>query len=176
MENRNILKCAKCAKVYQQKRSYESHVAICGINKRFQCENCDCAYSALFSLERHVREKHEPPTKKPLVECEKCGKCFDSPVSLKEHAISHGKQCGECGKVFSSAYNLRRHVVVLHKNVSFLLLFCFSFQFTKVSSHSQLTKDTPIIPAQRLPIDHVSLSFLLFTFKLYFCHMPHSKL
>ncbi|XP_040022211.2 zinc finger protein 1035 [Gasterosteus aculeatus] len=66
-------------------------------------------------------EKSTAATSGLVLSCRFCGKCFDTPESLKKHLCSHRGEkpyrCLECGKVFKKRANLIGHKIVHRRRI-----------------------------------------------------------
>ena len=65
--------------------------------RSFRCYLCQKKFNTTRKLNIHFKETHEG------LDCEECGKGFNSPLSLKKHSYMHSAckyPCNVCGKKF----------------------------------------------------------------------------
>ena len=74
----------------------------------FKCSKCDTHTSSLKELNAHFIETHHQ------VNCDICGKGFNTPRSLRKHRYSHVEEdsqfkCRSCDKMFPFESQLKSH-------------------------------------------------------------------
>ena len=74
----------------------------------FKCSKCDTRTSSLKELNMHFIETHHQ------VNCDICGKGFNTPRSLRKHRYSHVEEdsqykCRSCDKMFLFESQLKSH-------------------------------------------------------------------
>uniref|UniRef100_A0A670JY05 Uncharacterized protein n=1 Tax=Podarcis muralis TaxID=64176 RepID=A0A670JY05_PODMU len=105
---RRHLKCLKCGKSFNSKRSLTSHQKTHSRKKSYQCLECGKSFSQSSYLISHQRTHREKP-----YQCLECGKRFSRNFHLTSHQRTHSGekpyQCIECGKSFSQKGPLTSH-------------------------------------------------------------------
>ncbi|XP_065092499.1 zinc finger protein 595-like [Ochlerotatus camptorhynchus] len=104
--------------------SYNGHLSLHDSSGRpLQCNFCTLRYSTRKGLEVHetrahgAPRKHQPQKKRNRqIQCEHCGKVFNSTSSIQEHKLvvhqqGIAAQCKICLKAFSHKSNLNRHML-----------------------------------------------------------------
>ena len=97
----------------------ENRKRIRGGNRKkssFICTQCGVTTTRKFSLEDHMKAKHNVGTK---IQCTHCERQFASKSKLKQHIenkhIGNRFICSHCGLTTSDKYSLRDHTISKHK-------------------------------------------------------------
>lgn len=123
--------CPKCAKLFLNKSMFESHRRTCGLSaaekmalKRYSCEHCFYKSDNKKCLSNHIQAAHSRHNLN-LRTCERCNRCYASPICLKAHQRRCGKSlivrnvdkvlsCDECNYRTYSKAHLVRHIHGMH--------------------------------------------------------------
>ena len=88
-------------------------------NRRFACNQCDKAYSAETSLQRHVRATHEGFKHS----CNECDKHYTDQTGLRHHMNVVHKgilyNCKQCPYGGTTPFNLQSHIESVHEGVRY---------------------------------------------------------
>ena len=115
--------CDICDKRFSHVEMVESHKTS-QHKLKIKCGFCPKMFTLVESKVQHEKLIHLRTTKrmrKPLYECDECGKCFVKPSTLKIHRRVHDDEsnngqyaCGTCGHLCGSKTLLRRHETQHH--------------------------------------------------------------
>ena len=144
--------CPQCGRVFNQRCNKLRHMLTVHKNGEqwHSCQYCTCKFKSTQALKNHVSKRHEERSytcqncifvtkeKAEMVqhkkthavnECNKCGRKFKRPWSLKIHveAVHEGKKakCEICSFETSSTSHLRKHKIKMHDQIgSFVCYIC----------------------------------------------------
>ena len=102
--------CKLCNKVVVRKH-FKQHALIHSEERKYQCSNCEKAFTLPHDLKRHNRiHTGERP-----FECYKCEKRFRVNAYLKTHLMIHEGvkpfKCNTCGQDFTQSSDMKRHML-----------------------------------------------------------------
>lgn len=107
--------CPHCETVCTRQRDYEVHLRTHTNEKPFECEQCGMAFSADYTLIRHIRQVHEQERDH---QCQICDESFFTRTHLKRHMLTHSKilnfTCTLCQESFSRKDTLDLHILNKH--------------------------------------------------------------
>ena len=113
-EQEKDLICVECNLFYVSVNSFKKHMYVFHDGKKpFACSICGRGHSNKDNLKKHIELKHKS------IQCEKCGKIYNSKHSLEMHEKDvHSKSfiCEHCSKFFGSQEKLRYHIRLSHGN------------------------------------------------------------
>ncbi|KAL7732482.1 hypothetical protein ACLKA6_004438 [Drosophila palustris] len=124
-------KCAvgKCEKTYARANLLRAHLEEAHLNcvTTYPClePNCHKVYTALRSLNYHVRRQHtteDKESEKATHTCEKCGKSYGRRAHLTRHQWVHKSKgeckfaCDYCVQRFYTNQNLKDHILRNHSH------------------------------------------------------------
>ena len=115
-DERNPLKCAKCAKIFPCQAKLQYHIMQYLNVKPYQCEECKKRFSKSYVLTRHIKNAHTG-NKEKIFECTKCNRRFISSNELKHHIFVHKApqfKCKICDRVYKHKKNLTSHMRLDH--------------------------------------------------------------
>ena len=143
VKNRRIIKnaqgesvtCEKCFKVFKDKYNMKQHVQNVHEDiRKYKCKLCNAGFHKMSGLKKHMEKEtscietpdskdgaHED--KKILFQCERCGKDFNSKVTLRTHmkhiheGIGKDFHCEKCSYTAYSQSILNNHIQVVHEGV-----------------------------------------------------------
>jgi len=98
--------CPDCDLRFIHQRNMKKHRKVVHNGVRYQCTQCDCNFRSKYTLNCHIKRKHEVKTK------------LSSPASPPP-AYSLDHQCLKCDKSFGSRTNMMRHYNVIHEGMRF---------------------------------------------------------
>ena len=86
-------------------------------NRRFACNQCDKAYSAETSLQRHVKATHEGFR----YSCNECDKHYTDQSALRIHnkTVHNPIECKECPFITATTKRLEEHIQKVHEGVRY---------------------------------------------------------
>lgn len=121
--------CGHCGLTFQKnylaKHSASAHGVDVEETLKFACKYCPKRYEFVYSLKKHMTQKHFPEKKEYF--CEVCPKVFSTRESLVRHNKIHGSKkykCPRCPKVFNSEMNVRQHLRGIHYPPAFECKLC----------------------------------------------------
>ena len=77
------VRCDTCGKVYDKKRSLNSHISDTHEQKQYACEICKKIFTRGFVLKTHILAKHS--NGKKLFKCEVCPCAYKGKLALMNH-------------------------------------------------------------------------------------------
>ena len=113
--------CEICYKVFHRKAQLSIHMHLkhnqSGSFHKYSCDECDKTYFEKSSLKYHKLVTHGNHEK---MQCDRCERQFQSPLTLKRHMQNHDNvklDCRNCDKTFSRKDLLNRHIKMQHNDV-----------------------------------------------------------
>ena len=97
----------------------------------YRCDRCEATFDTRGQLDDHVAAKHE-------AKCATCDRVFSNLAALKSHARTHEErdlECERCGKRFQSKKLLATHLVRLPESIASCitgLQMFYSFYFISI--------------------------------------------
>ena len=86
---------------------------------KFECQECDKAYSKDAHLKAHIQSAHEGVR----YACNQCEKQFTHESALTRHiqSVHEGVKyvCNQCGKQYTTQSDLTRHIQSVHEGVKY---------------------------------------------------------
>ncbi|XP_039950356.1 uncharacterized protein LOC120768000 [Bactrocera tryoni] len=122
-EHRDLIFCNICEKFMTGHDSLKNHMrkheqerdSKSVANRNFVCDKCGKKFSGRTSLTDHVRSDCG---RKPLYQCNVCGKHLTTAGILKTHLLLHKDdtpyQCDKCGKTFKVKAQYKTHIKTRH--------------------------------------------------------------
>ena len=117
-EDKDLISCDKCPKVFSNKQSlashkYNAHSTTPLVKKSFPCPQCEKVFGKPWVLKDHIKTRHENNT--PF-KCDQCHRSYGTKSRLTTHKFNTHRQvkCEECGQQICSAFMLRRHKATVH--------------------------------------------------------------
>jgi uncharacterized C2H2 Zn-finger protein len=83
---------------------------------QYRCKKCPKTFQSHYLRTNHVHKEHLNIS----YDCKDCDKVFNTPASLRQHNLGHGKtlhQCEKCPKAFRRRSYLLRHIETKHENL-----------------------------------------------------------
>lgn len=128
--------CEPCKKFFYEIYRYEGHMKQVheGVQKPFQCRECDKIYSKYKNLTYHIAENHTEKSCKSY-RCEECNKNFKTNETLRQHMRNQHSElkidkfrekpnadsreltrtiCDQCGFIAAHQYTLAQHIKNKH--------------------------------------------------------------
>ncbi|OXA38289.1 Zinc finger protein 26 [Folsomia candida] len=120
--NKKDFLCPQCGKVFRSNRNLKLHMLEVHGQKEDKhiCPHCGISCSRKWSLDQHIRMKHETPAEKRF-ECQTCGKSYRQEPNFRQHMQMHTDErrkdfeCPICSKVFARKENVKLHLKAVHK-------------------------------------------------------------
>ncbi|XP_061919216.1 zinc finger protein 668 [Entelurus aequoreus] len=101
--------CRVCLKVFFTNKALADHVTRAHWQDEFyECDLCKRVFTCVADCQDHINLHQSTPD----VVCEKCGRHFDTPTSLKRHRMSSCYiifKCTDCPKTFNKKDALLKH-------------------------------------------------------------------
>lgn len=94
-----LIECALCSTSFNDKTSYDQHIASKHPPKPFKCAPCGVEFSSAEALSIHYKHFAVHP------KCPQCGSAFIDSTQLKLHQAIHPK-CSQCGSIFLNRAHL----------------------------------------------------------------------
>ncbi|KAI0765244.1 hypothetical protein C8Q74DRAFT_1318661 [Fomes fomentarius] len=104
-----LIECALCSTSFDNKTSYDQHVASKHPPKPFKCAPCGVDFSSAEALSIHYKHFAVHP------KCPQCGSAFIDQTQLKLHQAIHPK-CSQCGSIFLNRAHLEEFASVADRN------------------------------------------------------------
>ncbi|KAG4072165.1 hypothetical protein HA402_015664 [Bradysia odoriphaga] len=123
--------CQVCGKAFLSNYKLKDHFNVHdkANRKSFQCTQCDKRYSAIQSLDFHVKLIHNKDGNMKRVICEYCGRDFVSRSAVNSHihtvhqivttangsrSLTERYECTVCDASFINKYRLKKHMDTIH--------------------------------------------------------------